>query len=279
MPAFPLCMTTPTILSLAGQAALVTGAATGIGSAAAQRLAAAGAAVAVNHLPDQQVEANGLVESIIAAGGRAIAIAADVTREADTAAMLRRAIEQFGALDILVANAGVQRDAPAAEMSLEDWQTVMGVNLTGAFLSAREAVRHFLARPHDLQRCPARGKIICITSVHQHIPWSGHVNYAASKGGLRLMVESLAQELAEHKIRVNAVAPGAIRTGINRQAWSTEEASRKLLRLIPYGRIGEPDDVAEAVLWLASDASDYVTGATIVVDGGMSLYPGFRGNG
>jgi glucose 1-dehydrogenase len=265
--------------SLAGQAALITGAATGIGRAVAEKLAAAGAAVAINHLPEQQSAAEELARTLGASGAPAIAVAADVANEAEVEAMIRTAVDRLGRLDILVANAGLQRDAPAAEMSLEDWRKVLDVNLTGAFLCAREAIRHFLKRPHDQDRSAARGKIVCITSVHQHIPWAGHVNYAASKGGLKLMVESLAQELASAKIRINAVAPGAIRTGINREAWSTQEARGDLLRLIPYGRVGEPEDVAEAVLWLASDSSDYVTGATLVVDGGMSLYPGFRDNG
>jgi glucose 1-dehydrogenase len=264
---------------LAGQAALITGAATGIGRAIAERLGAAGAAVAVNHLPEQQAEAEELAQSIAESGAHTVTIAADVASEAEVAQMIGATVERLGRLDILIANAGLQRDAPAAEMSLEDWRKVLDVNLTGAFLCAREAIRHFLKTAHDPKRSPARGKIVCISSVHQHIPWAGRVNYAASKGGLKLMVESLAQELASAKIRINAVAPGAIRTGINREAWSTEEARRNLLRLVPYGRVGEPEDVAEAVLWLASDASDYVTGATLVVDGGMSLYPGFRDNG
>jgi glucose 1-dehydrogenase len=187
-------------------------------------------------------------------------------------------VEAFGRLDVLVANAGLQMDAPAAEMSTEQWRRVLDVNLTGQFLCAREAIRRFTDQaptPHS----HARGKIICMSSVHQTIPWAGHVNYAASKGAIAQMMATLAQEAAPTRIRVNGIAPGAIRTNINRAAWETPEAEAALLKLIPYGRIGEPRDVAEAALWLASDASDYVTGATLVVDGGMMLYPAFREGG
>jgi glucose 1-dehydrogenase len=125
----------------------------------------------------------------------------------------------------------------------------------------------------------AAGKIICISSVHQVIPWSGHVNYAASKGGVNMMMRTLGQELAPHKIRVNSIAPGAIKTPINKSAWETPQAQAKLLQLIPAQRIGEVEDIAKAAVWLASDDSDYVNGATLYVDGGMTLYPGFIDNG
>jgi glucose 1-dehydrogenase len=164
-------------------------------------------------------------------------------------------------------------------MTLEKWNKVIGVNLTGQFLCTRAAAREFRRRGIDRKISVAAGKIICMSSVHQQIPWAGHANYASSKGGIMLMMKSIAQELAPFHIRVNAIAPGAIRTPINTAAWSTPEAYADLMKLIPYGRIGEPDDIAQAAAWLASDASDYVTGTTLFVDGGMTLYPGFATGG
>lgn len=262
---------------LQDQAAIVTGASSGIGKAVAAALASAGARVVVNYYSGKEVAA-AFVSEIEAAGGQAVAVKADVSREDDVERLFKRTIEAFGRLDILVANAGIQRDAAVKDMSLDQWNAVIATNLTGQFLCARAAVRQFLRQDNPATH-RARGKIICMSSVHQHIPWSGHVNYAASKGGIKLMMESLALEVAADRIRINAIAPGAIRTPINRGAWGTPDSLAELLTLIPYGRIGAPEDVAKAVLWLASDDSDYVTGATLIVDGGMSLYPGFRGNG
>jgi glucose 1-dehydrogenase len=193
--------------------------------------------------------------------------------------MFDKMAQEFGALDILVANAGLQRDAAISEMTLEQWNKVIGVNLTGQFLCARAAIRAFLKRGVVASVSRAAGKIICMSSVHQVIPWAGHVNYASSKGGIKLMMETLAQEVAPQRIRVNAIAPGAIRTPINTAAWNTPEAYDRLMKLVPYGRIGEPDDIAQAAVWLASDASDYVVGTTLFVDGGMTLYPGFATGG
>ena len=262
---------------LAGQTALVTGASSGIGRACALALAAAGARVAVNHPPDNdnRIRAERLVAEIARSQGIATAVAADVSDEAAVEAMVTEIRQRFGTLDILVNNAGIQRDSAIADMSLDDWRRVIDVNLTGQFLCARAAVREFLRRGTDPERSRATGKIVCMSSVHQAIPWARHANYAASKGGVMMLTKSLAQELAPERIRVNAVAPGAIATDINRAAWETDTARRDLLRLIPYGRVGDTEDVARAVLWLASDESDYVTGATLVVDGGMMLYPGF----
>src|SRR4029077_5086078 len=163
--------------------------------------------------------------------------------------------------------------------SLDQWNEVLAVNLTGQFLCARAAVAEFRRRGPRPAVSRALGKIICMSSVHEVIPWAGHVNYAASKGGIMLMMKSLAQEVAPEGIRVNAIAPGAIRTPINRAAWDTEAALAQLLTLIPYQRIGEPEDIANAAVWLASDLADYVTGTTLFVDGGMTLYPGFADNG
>ena len=263
---------------LAGQRALVTGASSGIGAAIARAFAAAGAVVGVNHLARSEAAGAKVRDAITAEGGHAVLLPADVSSEADVTAMFEAFSAQAGGVDIVVANAGIQQDAAFADLTLEQWRRVLDVNLTGQFLCAREAVRRFVAQGRS-PRSRALGKIVCMSSVHEVIPWAGHANYAASKGGVQLMMKSLAQEVAAQGIRVNAIAPGAIRTGINREAWETESARTELLKLIPYGRIGETEDVARAAVWLACDESDYVTGTTLFVDGGMSLYPAFRGNG
>src|SRR5437588_2264017 len=263
---------------LQGQIALVTGANSGIGRAIALALGAAGADVVVNYR-DGEDAAMDVVRTVAQSGSRALAHRADVSREPEVKELFQRAVEHFGTVDILVNNAGLQRDAAFENLSLEQWDTVIGVNLTGQFLCAREAVREFKRRGVRPEISCAAGKIICISSVHEVIPWAGHVNYAASKGGVMLMMKSIAQEVAPHRIRVNSVCPGAVRTPINMEAWGTPEAYRELMKLIPYKRIGEPDDIGRAAVWLASDDSDYIHGATIFVDGGMTLYPGFETGG
>ncbi|MEH0449270.1 MULTISPECIES: SDR family oxidoreductase [unclassified Streptomyces] len=263
---------------LQGQKALVTGANSGIGLATAVALGRAGADVVVNYVAGRE-EADKVVEKIRSFGVRAAACQADVSDEDQVVAMMNRMVEEFGTIDILVANAGMQRDAAFTEMTLAQWQKVLEVNLTGQFLCAREATKEFLRRGVVPEVSRAAGKIICMSSVHQVIPWAGHVNYAASKGGVQMMMETLAQELAPKKIRVNAVAPGAVRTPINRSAWETPEAREDLLRLIPYDRVGDPEDIAHAVVGLASDLMDYVVGTTLFVDGGMTLFPGFATGG
>ncbi len=264
--------------TLQGQPALVTGANSGIGRATAIGLARAGADIVVNYVVDPAA-AEEVAHEISGFGGRAIAIQADVSKEEEVTAMFAKAVDHFGTLHIVVSNAGLQRDAPFTEMTLEHWNTVIGINLTGQFLCTRQAAREFRRRGVVSGVSVASGKIICMSSVHQEIPWAGHANYAASKGGVMLLMKSIAQELAPYRIRVNSVAPGAIRTPINTAAWETPEAYADLMRLVPYKRIGEPDDIAQAVAWLASDAADYITGATLFVDGGMTLYPGFATGG
>jgi glucose 1-dehydrogenase len=264
--------------SLIGQKALVTGANSGIGRAVAVALGAAGADVVVNYVTHADAAAQ-VVEEIQGHGVAAYAYQADVAREDEVQAMFARMLAQFGTIDILVANAGLQRDAPFHAMTLAQWNEVLGVNLTGQFLCAREALREFLRRGVVETVSRAAGKIICMSSVHQEIPWAGHANYAASKGGVMMMMRSLAQEVAPHRIRVNGIAPGAVRTPINTAAWRTPEAYAELMQLVPYRRIGEPEDIARAAVWLASDDSDYVVGTTLFVDGGMTLYPGFADGG
>jgi glucose 1-dehydrogenase len=263
---------------LVGQPALVTGANSGIGKAVALGLARAGADVVVNYVTNP-ADAEGVAHEIEQMGRRAIAIQADVSKEAEVDAMFAKAIDHFGTLHVAVSNAGLQRDSPYDQMTLEQWSTVINVNLTGQFLCTRAATREFKRRGVDSRISVAAGKILCMSSVHQEIPWAGHANYAASKGGIMMLMRSIAQELAPHQIRVNSIAPGAIRTPINTAAWSTTAAYEDLMTLIPYKRIGEPEDIARAAVWLVSDAADYVTGATLFVDGGMTLYPGFATGG
>ena len=263
--------------SLVGQFALVTGANSGIGREVALGLARAGADVIVNYVADP-ASADAVVAEIAAMGRRGLAIHADVSSEPDVEAMFAQAVAAFGTLHIVVCNAGLQRDAPFEQMTLAQWNTVIGVNLTGQFLCARSAVREFKRRG-PVTVSVALGKILCMSSVHQKIMWAGHANYAASKGGVKLLMETMAQELAPFRIRVNGIAPGAIRTPINTAAWSTPAAYEQLMTLVPYGRIGEPSDIAQAAVWLASDAADYITGTTLFVDGGMTLYPGFADRG
>jgi len=263
---------------LKGQKALVTGASSGIGAGVARALGAAGASVAVNYVGNAGA-AEAVANDIRAAGALAIAVKADVSREDEVQAMFRRMLAEFGAIDILVNNAGLQKDAAFTEMTLAQWNAVIDVNLTGMFLCGREAAREMIRRGIRPEVSRAAGKIICISSVHEVIPWAGHVNYAASKGGVKLLMQSLGQELAPHRIRVNSIAPGAIQTPINREAWETPEALAALLKLIPYGRIGQPEDIGKAVAWLASDDADYIHGQTIFVDGGMTLYPEFARGG
>jgi glucose 1-dehydrogenase len=263
---------------LKGQAAIVTGASSGIGKAVAIALGAAGAQVVVNYVGSEQPAAE-VVNTITGRGGRAIAVQCDVSKEDQVKAMFARAIKEFGTVDILINNAGLQKDAAFVDMTLDQWNTVIGVNLTGQFLCAREAVREFVRRGVKPEVSVSAGKIICISSVHEVIPWAGHVNYAASKGGVMLMMKSIAQEVAPMRIRVNSVCPGAIRTPINTSAWNTPEAYESLMTLIPYKRIGEPDDIGRVTVFLASDLADYINGTSIFVDGGMCLYPGFATGG
>lgn len=275
----PACAVRPI---LRGQTAIVTGASSGIGRGIATAMCAAGANVVVNYVgPDAQAEdvAREATHCGCAHRGKAVAIKADVSDEDQVRAMFSRAIDEFGTVDILVNNAGLQQDAAIESMTLSQWRRVIDVNLTGQFLCAREAVREFKRRGARPGVSCAAGKIICVSSVHEVIPWAGHVNYAASKGGVMLMMKSIAQEVAPWRIRVNSICPGAIRTPINRPAWETPEAYNDLMKLIPYKRIGETEDIARLAVWLSSDEADYITGASLFVDGGMTLYPGFEAGG
>jgi glucose 1-dehydrogenase len=264
--------------SLQNQSALVTGADSGIGKGVALELAKAGAKLLINYAHNQDA-AEEVVNEIKTSGGAAFAYRADVSHEGEVQAMFAELFKQYGTIDILVNNAGLQKDSRFVDMTLDQWQTVININLTGQFLCSREAAREFIRRGVIEERSKAAGKIICMSSVHEVIPWGGHVNYATSKGGIMMLMKSMAQELAPHKIRVMSIGPGAIQTHINQTAWETPEALEKLLTLVPYNRIGQPEDIGKLAAWLASDEADYITGTIIFIDGGMTLYPGFADNG
>jgi glucose 1-dehydrogenase len=263
---------------LQDQVAIVTGASSGIGAGVAKALAAEGAAVVVNYSSSPE-KAEKVLAEIQEAGGTGFTIRANVSDEKDVVNMFQETFRRFGTVDILVNNAGLQQDAKFHELTLEQWNKVIGINLTGQFLCAREAIKEFMRRGIVPERSRSAGKIICMSSVHEVIPWAGHANYAASKGGVMMLMKTIAQEYAPLKIRVNSIGPGAIRTPINYAAWQTEQAYNQLLKLIPAKRIGEAEDIGGAAVWLASDDSDYVNGITLFVDGGMLLYPGFEDNG
>jgi glucose 1-dehydrogenase len=263
---------------LAGQTALITGANSGIGAGVAKSLGQAGANVVINYVTKPEA-AEALVAEIKTYGVDALAIQADVSKEEPVEVMFRQAIDHFGTVDILVNNAGLERNAPFHELTLEQWQFVIDVNLTGQFLCAREAIREFLRRGPRPEVSKATGKIICMSSVHELIPWAGHVNYAASKGAIKMLMQSLAQEYGDRQIRVNSICPGAIQTPINTAAWNTPQALNSLMSLIPYNRIGQPEDIGNLAVFLASDDSDYITGASIFIDGGMTVFEGFATGG
>lgn len=267
-------------ISLHNQVAVVTGASSGIGSGIAKSLAAAGASVVINHSSERSAEeAEAVLKEITEAGGTAIIYRCDVSKEDQVVRMFQDVVSELGTVDILVNNAGIQKDAKFTEMTLDQWNAVIGVNLTGQFLCAREAIKEFLRRGIDPSRSVACGKIIHISSVHEIIPWAGHANYAASKGAVRMLMQTLAQEYGADKIRVNSICPGAIQTPINTNAWNTPEALNSLLTLIPYNRIGQPQDIGNLAVFLASDQADYITGTSIFADGGMTTFESFSTGG
>ena len=258
-------MTDGTRLDLRGRTAIVTGAATGIGAAIAVRLGACGANVVVDYRGDTEAAgAQDVVAQVRARGGDGVAIAADVTSEADVARLIAAAAP-FGGLDVLVNNAGIEERAAAVDTTLAMWERTLRVNLTGAFLCSREAARAMIARGRG-------GRIVNVSSVHEDLAMPNNAAYAASTGGVRTFMRTLALELAPHGITVNDVAPGAIATPINAAVRDDPVSGPQLLAEIPLGRVGTPDDVAGVVAFLASDLAAYVTGATYVVDGGLSRF-------
>ncbi len=253
---------------LHGRHALITGASSGIGKATAIRLAADGAAVAVNYYSEhEKSDADAVVTQIQDAGGTALAVQADVGSEDDVQRMVATTVEAFGGLDLLVNNAGIEKQIPLLQMTLADWEPVISTNLTGTFLCLREAGKAMANA--------GGGVIVNMSSVHEFIPWPGFAHYCASKGAVKLLMQTAARELAEHHIRVVNVAPGAIITPINQFVLDDPEAKQAVESEIPLGRMGSAEEIAAAVAWLASDQASYVTGTTTIVDGGMSLYPKF----
>lgn len=264
-----------TNLLLRNQTAVITGASGGIGGAIAIALGKAGANVAINYFNDEE-GAKKTQQAIVDAGSKAFILKGDVGKEEDVKKLFQKAKETFGGVHILINNAGIQIDEPFLTLSYEDWNQVIQTNLSGAFLCAREAAKCFDEQGVDEEVSKASGKIVFISSVHDTIPWSGRVNYATSKGGMKMMMKSIAQELAPSKVRVMSIAPGAIKTPINEHEWGNEEGKKKMLAKIPYGRVGEPEDIGQVAVWVVSDQADYMTGTTVYVDGGMTLYPSFQ---
>jgi len=256
---------------LGGQRALVTGASSGIGRATALRLAGEGASIVVNYYGSGE-EAEEVVREISNVGTKAVAVQADVSSEKEVDAMFKQAVSEFGGLDILVNNAGIEHEYKFVDLPLNKWQRVIDVNLTGAFLCAQRAARLML-------KSQKGGSIINITSVHQIIPWVGYADYCATKAGLDMLTKTVALELADQKIRMNSIAPGAIKTPINEEVWNNPEGLKDLLKKIPVRRVGEPEEIASLVAFLCSDDASYITGATIYIDGGMTLYPSFKHGG
>lgn len=267
-------------VSLKNQVAIITGSSSGIGAGIAKSMAESGATVIVNYpFAGALEQANAVLKEITDHGGNGIVYMCDVSKEDQVIKMFQDVVSQFGTVDILVNNAGIQKDAPFTEMTSDQWNAVIGVNLTGNFLCAREAIKEFLRRGIDTSRSIACGKIIHISSVHEIIPWSGHANYASSKGAIRMLMQTLAQEYGRQKIRVNSICPGAIQTPINTNAWNTAEALDSLLKLIPYDRIGQPEDIGNLAVFLASDKADYISGTSVFIDGAMTTFESFSTGG
>ncbi|MFT9848800.1 SDR family oxidoreductase [Aneurinibacillus sp. REN35] len=254
---------------LEGKVVVITGATTGIGKAMALRFGKEKAKIVINYRnPDRDVDS--LMKKIEQAGGQAIAVLGDVTKEEDVKNLIHKATEAFGTLDCMINNAGIENEVPSHELTLDDWNKVIQTNLTGAFLGCREAISYMLA--HNIQ-----GSIINMSSVHEMIPWPHFVHYAASKGGMKLMTETLALEYAPKRIRINNIGPGAINTPINAEKFEDPELRQGVIDMIPMGYIGEPEEIAAVAAWLASSEASYVTGITLFADGGMTKYPSFAG--
>jgi glucose 1-dehydrogenase len=264
-------VTKSTVKLLEGQIAIVTGSSSGIGAAVAKVMAEAGAKVCVNYC-NNKGKGEEVAHSIIECGGEAIVIGADVGKEEQVNKLYKTVVDKWGTIDISVNNAGVQIVKEFHNTTLTEWNYVVDTHFTGNYLCTREAIKEFLRRgPRKVST--ALGKVICMSSVHDIIPWSFRVSYAAAKGGILLMMKSVAQEYAPYNIRVNAISPGAIRTEMNREGWETQEALENMVKLIPNKRIGEPEEVGKLAAWLASDEADYITGTTIYIDGAMTTYP------
>lgn len=250
-------------VDLSGRTAIITGSGTGIGSAIARRFAQSGANVVVDYPNDaNRAQAQEVFDAIRRDGGSTELVRADVAQEKDAEGLVAAAVERFGGLDILVNNAGIEASYPVVEMPLDVWERTIRINLTGSFLCARAAARRMVAQNRG-------GRIINISSVHEDLAMPGNSAYCASKGGMRMFMRTLALELAEHRITVNDIGPGAIATKMNRDVREDPQDRKELLAEIPLGRIRDPDEVAALACYLASNAAAYFTAATFFIDGGL----------
>jgi glucose 1-dehydrogenase len=258
-------------IRLDGKRAIVTGANSGIGEAIALALAEAGACVAINYLTHPEA-AQSLVQQIVSQSGEATALLADISDPDAVAAMFQKVDEIWGGVDILVNNAGIDGGhAISWEGEIASWRKVIEVNLMGSYYCSREALKRMVPQK--------KGVVLNISSVHEEIDWTGYSAYTASKAGISMLTKTMAQEAAPHGVRVLALAPGAIETPINRSVWSDPKSRQDLLDKIPLNRIGTPQEIANMVVVLVSDAASYVTGRSVFVDGGMTDYPDFSHGG
>ncbi len=249
-------------MRLRGKVTVITGSATGIGLAIAQVMAREGAAVVIDYVGSEQDEADKRVQEIERDGGKALAVRADVSTQEDVQHLVDQAVGTFGRLDIMVNNAGIEQERPFLETPLEVWNKVIAVDLTGPWLGSQCAARRMVKQGHG-------GRIINISSVHEDLPMPTNAPYCAAKGGLRMLMRTIAVELAPHGITVNNIGPGAIDTPLDKSTKDDPQKYKQLLAEIPLGRMGQPEEVAELAVYLASDAAAYVTGSTYFIDGGM----------
>ncbi|MBF7024693.1 glucose 1-dehydrogenase [Staphylococcus kloosii] len=256
---------------LENKVVVITGAGSGLGKAFSEEFGKLKAKVVMNYLSEKHLDdVNETIKLIEDAGGQAIKVQGDVSVEDDVNNLVATAVKEFGTLDVMINNAGFEKPIPTHEMSVSEWQKVIDINLTGAFMGAKAAVNQFLKEDK-------KGVILNTSSVHDTIPWPNYVNYAASKGGLKLMMETMSMEYAQYGIRINNISPGAIVTEHTREKFSDPTTRAETLEMIPAKEIGEAHQVANVALFLASDFSDYIHGTTIYVDGGMTNYPAFMG--
>ncbi|KRN28697.1 glucose-1-dehydrogenase [Lactobacillus selangorensis] len=253
---------------LNGKVAVVTGGSKGLGSAISERFGQEGMKIVINYNSDP-VGAQKAADAVKDAGGEAVTVQANVSTEKGVQSLLDAALDNFGDLDVWVNNAGMEIKSPTAELSLDDWNKVTSIDQTGVFLGSRTALDYFLKKDK-------KGNIINMSSVHERIPWPTFASYAAAKGSVKLFTQTIAMEYAKQNIRVNAIGPGAINTPINAKKFADKEQYDATVNMVPMDRIGKPEEVASAAAWLASDQSSYVTGITLFVDGGMTLYPAFK---
>lgn len=253
---------------LNGKVAVITGGSKGIGSAIAKRFGAEKMNVVINYNSDP-AGAQRAVDTVNQAGGNAVSVQANIATEDGVKTLLKTALDNFGDLDVWVNNAGMEIKSPTHQVTLDDWNKVTAIDQTGVFLGSRTALAYF--KEHHKP-----GNIINMSSVHERIPWPTFASYAAAKGSVKLFTQTIAMEYAQDNIRVNAIGPGAINTPINAQKFADPQQYQQTVNMVPMNRIGTPEEVAAGAAWLASEESSYVTGITLFIDGGMTLYPAFK---